>query len=37
LHEGTKVRILQEVDGQYEVVIANGNVGWLAVGSLEEI
>lgn len=37
LHEGTKVRILQEVDGQYEVVIANGNVGWLTVGSLEEI
>jgi tetratricopeptide (TPR) repeat protein len=37
LHEGTKVRILQQVDGQMEVAIANGNIGWLSASSLEEI
>ena len=37
LHEGTKVRILQEVDGQYEISIANGNVGWLSTRDVEEI
>tara|TARA_B110000503_G_scaffold143634_1_gene246516 strand:+ start:1923 stop:2684 length:762 start_codon:yes stop_codon:yes gene_type:complete len=37
LHEGTKVRILQKVDEQCEIAIANGNVGWLSTRNLEEI
>ena len=37
LHEGTKVSIIQRVDEQCEISIANGNVGWLSTRSLEEI
>ena len=37
LHEGTKVQILQRVDAQWEIAIANGNVGWLPSSDLEEI
>lgn len=37
LHEGTKVRILQRVEDQWEIALANGNVGWLPSGDLEEI
>jgi hypothetical protein len=29
IHEGTKVRILDELDGWTEVRIANGSVGWI--------
>ena len=37
LHEGTKVRI-QEVSGAWvEVLLADGNVGWLKAGSLARI
>jgi hypothetical protein len=37
LHEGTKVRLLQEQAGWWEVEIANGNVGWLPSTALEAI
>jgi tetratricopeptide (TPR) repeat protein len=37
LHEGTKVRMLQEQSGWWEVEIANGNVGWLPSSALEAI
>lgn len=34
LHEGTKVDILQEQNGWYEVKLGNGSVGWAAPASL---
>ena len=34
LHEGTKVSVLQEQDGWYEVKLGNGSVGWAAPASL---
>jgi tetratricopeptide (TPR) repeat protein len=37
LHEGTKVRLLDQISGWYEIRIANGSVGWLPVSSLEKI
>lgn len=37
LHEGTRVRLLQEQAGWWEVEIANGNVGWLPNTALEAI
>ena len=37
LHEGTTVRILTEVDGWYEIVIADGKKGWAQSGSVERI
>jgi tetratricopeptide (TPR) repeat protein len=37
LHEGTKVRLLDNISGWYEIRIANGSVGWLPVNSLEKI
>ena len=37
LHEGTKVRLLDQISGWYEVRIANGSVGWLPVEALEKI
>ena len=37
VHEGTKVRLLDNISGWYEIRIANGSVGWLPVTSLEKI
>lgn len=37
LHEGTKVSLLDEVDGWKEIKIANGSVGWMPSESLKGI
>jgi hypothetical protein len=37
LHQGTKVRVLQERNGWTEVRLANGSVGWMPPGSMERI
>ncbi len=37
LHEGTKVSLLDEVDGWKEIKIANGSVGWMPSESLRGI
>jgi tetratricopeptide (TPR) repeat protein len=34
LHEGTKVSVLQEQNGWFEVKLSSGSVGWAAPGSL---
>lgn len=37
LHQGTKVTVLQERNGWYEVKLGSGSVGWSAPSSLERI
>lgn len=37
VHEGTKIMITEEVDGWYEIKIANGSVGWLPKNTAETI
>jgi len=37
LHEGTKVLVLQEENGWYEVRLPNGSVGWMPPSSLVRI
>ena len=37
LHEGTKVRIGERVEGWIEVTIADGNKGWLEERAIEMI
>jgi tetratricopeptide (TPR) repeat protein len=37
VHEGTKVRLLDQISGWYEIRIVNGSVGWLPATSLEKI
>ena len=37
VHEGTKVRIQDEVNDWLKIKISDGSVGWLPVGSLKEI
>jgi len=37
VHEGTKVRLIDNINGWYEIRIANGSVGWLPLTSLEKI
>lgn len=37
VHEGTKVSLLDNIGGWYEIRIANGSVGWLPVTALEKI
>jgi tetratricopeptide (TPR) repeat protein len=37
VHEGTKVRLLDNISGWYEIRIANGSIGWLPASSLEKI
>jgi tetratricopeptide (TPR) repeat protein len=37
IHEGTKVYISDELDGWYEIKIANGSVGWLPKSSTKLI
>lgn len=37
LHEGTRVRILERLDGWTEIVLADGNKGWIATNAIEAI
>lgn len=37
LHEGTTVRVTGEVDGWYEITIADGKKGWTESGNVERI
>jgi len=37
LHEGTKVNLLNNVNGWVRIKLANGNEGWLKVGDVREI
>lgn len=37
LHEGTKVRIVTEIDDWYEIVIADGKKGWTESRNIEQI
>lgn len=37
LHEGTRIRIIDELEGWKQIKIANGNVGWIKDGSAEVI
>jgi len=37
IHEGTKVRIIDQVEGWYEIRIANGSEGWLPASAMELI
>lgn len=37
LHEGTKVKIKSTLDKWVEVVIGNGNVGWIENNCIEKI
>lgn len=37
LHEGTKVRLIDNIGNWYEIRIANGSVGWLPASAVEKI
>jgi tetratricopeptide (TPR) repeat protein len=37
LHEGTKVKVLDQVDGWVKIKIPNGSVGWIPEKSIEKI
>ena len=37
IHEGTKVEIMDQVEGWYEIRIANGSIGWLPDNTLKKI
>lgn len=37
IHEGTKVEITDQVEGWYEIRIANGSIGWLPEDSMRKI
>ena len=37
IHEGTKVKILDTVDGWAKIKISNGSSGWIPLKSLERI
>jgi tetratricopeptide (TPR) repeat protein len=37
LHEGTKVRVIDNIGNWYEIKIANGSVGWLPSTAIEKI
>lgn len=37
LHEGTKVRMLEQLDGWTEIVLSDGNKGWIASNAIEAI
>ncbi len=37
IHEGTKVEIMDQVEGWYEIRISNGSIGWLPDNTLKKI
>lgn len=37
IHEGTKVKLLQEVNGWYKISLLDGNIGWLKRADVEVI
>lgn len=37
LHEGTKVRMQEELDGWIEIVLSDGNRGWIASDAIEAV
>ena len=37
LHEGTKVRMLERLDGWTEIVLSDGNKGWITSNAIEAI
>ncbi|MCC8062367.1 MAG: SH3 domain-containing protein, partial [Rikenellaceae bacterium] len=37
LHEGTKVRMLGQLDGWTEIVLSDGNKGWISTGAIEAV
>ena len=37
IHEGLKVRLLDQLSGWHKVRLPNGEVGWLPVDALEKI
>lgn len=37
LHEGTKVRMQEELDGWTEIVLSDGNKGWIASDAIEAV
>lgn len=37
LHEGTKVRMLEQLDGWTEIVLADGNKGWIVSNAIEAV
>ena len=37
LHEGTKVIVIDEVNGWYKIKLSDGNVGWLKTSTIEKI
>lgn len=37
LHEGTKVRVLERLDGWAEILLSDGNKGWILASAIEPI
>lgn len=37
LHEGTKVRMLEQLDGWTEIVLSDGNKGWIMTNAIEAV
>lgn len=37
LHEGTKVRMQEQLDGWTEILLSDGNKGWIATNAIESI
>ena len=37
LHEGTRVRMLEQLDGWTEIVLSDGNKGWITSNAIEAI
>lgn len=37
LHEGTKVRMLEQLDGWTEIILSDGNKGWIASNAIEAV
>ena len=37
LHEGTKVKVLDEVSGYTDIELADGRRGWIATSDIERI
>lgn len=37
LHEGTKVKLIEQIDDWSKIKLPNGNIGWITSNSIEEI